>query len=111
MLTPSHISAPSFPRPRCCSACTTSKPPFGRIRTVRNAARAIDLDLLAYDDRVLDRPELTLPHPRIASRAFVLLPLADIAPRWRDPVSGSDVATWIANLPPGQDVRRLKDEA
>ena len=53
---------------------------FGRKRTWRNAPRAIDLDLLLYGDRQMKSAELTLPHPRMAERAFVLVPLAEIAP-------------------------------
>jgi len=52
----------------------------GRQRPWRNAPRTLDLDLLLYDDLALDSPVLTLPHPRMAERAFVLLPLAEIAP-------------------------------
>ncbi|MDO8930787.1 MAG: 2-amino-4-hydroxy-6-hydroxymethyldihydropteridine diphosphokinase [Rhodocyclaceae bacterium] len=54
---------------------------FGRQRSVRNAPRTLDLDLLLYGDAVLDTPTLTLPHPRMHERAFVLAPLAEIAPR------------------------------
>ncbi len=82
---------------------------FGRHRTVRNAARVIDLDLLAYRDCVIDTPGLTVPHPRLAQRAFVLLPLADVAPEWRHPVSGMSVTDLLAAMPPGQDVRRMSD--
>jgi 2-amino-4-hydroxy-6-hydroxymethyldihydropteridine diphosphokinase len=53
---------------------------FGRVRSVRNAPRTLDLDLILYDDLVQDDPELTLPHPRMHERAFVLAPLAEIAP-------------------------------
>jgi 2-amino-4-hydroxy-6-hydroxymethyldihydropteridine diphosphokinase len=55
---------------------------FGRDRSseTRWGPRTLDLDLIAYDDAVLDRPELTLPHPRLFERAFVLVPLAEIAP-------------------------------
>jgi len=55
---------------------------FGRDRTqeTRWGPRTLDLDLIAYDDVVLDIPELTLPHPRLFERAFVLVPLAEIAP-------------------------------
>ncbi len=53
---------------------------FGRQRSVRNAPRTLDLDLLLYGDRVLDTPALMLPHPRMHERAFVLAPLAEIAP-------------------------------
>lgn len=61
---------------------------FGRVRSVRNAPRTLDLDLLLYDDRVLDLPELTLPHPRMTERAFVLAPLAEIAPQLTIPGQG-----------------------
>ncbi|MFN3884117.1 MAG: 2-amino-4-hydroxy-6-hydroxymethyldihydropteridine diphosphokinase [Rhodocyclaceae bacterium] len=53
---------------------------FGRVRSVRNAPRTLDLDLLLCGDQVIESPELTLPHPRMAERAFVLVPLAEIAP-------------------------------
>jgi 2-amino-4-hydroxy-6-hydroxymethyldihydropteridine diphosphokinase len=76
---------------------------FGRVRTVRNAARVLDLDLIAYHDRVINQGDrLVVPHPRLHERAFVLLPLAEIAPAWRHPVTGRSVAAMIAALPPGQ---------
>ncbi|MDN8612540.1 2-amino-4-hydroxy-6-hydroxymethyldihydropteridine diphosphokinase [Variovorax ginsengisoli] len=52
----------------------------GRERPYRNAPRTLDLDLLRHGDAVLETPQLSLPHPRLAERAFVLLPLAEIAP-------------------------------
>ncbi|OGO97999.1 MAG: 2-amino-4-hydroxy-6-hydroxymethyldihydropteridine diphosphokinase [Curvibacter sp. GWA2_64_110] len=52
----------------------------GRERPYRNAPRTLDLDILLYDDIMLDSTTLTIPHPRMAERAFVLLPLAEIAP-------------------------------
>ena len=52
----------------------------GRVRTVRNAPRTLDLDLLLWSDCTLQTPELTLPHPRMHRRAFVLKPLAELAP-------------------------------
>ncbi len=54
---------------------------FGRQRSVRNAPRTLDLDLLLYGNQTSDDPELTLPHPRLHERAFVLAPLAEIAPQ------------------------------
>ncbi|TAN05123.1 MAG: 2-amino-4-hydroxy-6-hydroxymethyldihydropteridine diphosphokinase [Rhodanobacteraceae bacterium] len=52
----------------------------GRVRGRRNGPRVLDLDLLVYGDAVVDEPGLVLPHPRLHARAFVLLPLADVAP-------------------------------
>jgi 2-amino-4-hydroxy-6-hydroxymethyldihydropteridine diphosphokinase len=54
---------------------------FGRQRSVKNAPRTLDLDLLLYGDVTSDDPQLTLPHPRLHQRAFVLAPLAEIAPQ------------------------------
>ena len=61
---------------------------FGRQRSVRNAPRTLDLDLLLYGDAVSDDPQLTLPHPRLHERAFVLAPLAEIAPHLNIPGRG-----------------------
>lgn len=79
---------------------------FGRRRGARNAARIIDLDLLDYDGRISDDPALTLPHPRLHERAFVLVPLRDVAPGWRHPRSGQTVDAMLAALPPGQAIER-----
>ncbi len=82
---------------------------FGRVRRVRNEARVIDLDLLAYGDLVLGEGEgLVLPHPRLRTRAFVLLPLAEVAPDWRHPVSGEAVEDLIRTLPADQGAVPLK---
>lgn len=81
---------------------------FGRTRTVANAARPLDLDLLVYDDRVLDGPDgVIVPHPRLHERAFVLLPLAELAPDWRHPRTGQAISTLIAALPPGAEARSI----
>ena len=61
---------------------------LGRRRTFRNAPRTIDLDLLAHGGAVMRTAELTLPHPRLHERGFVLHPLAQVAPGWRHPVLG-----------------------
>ncbi len=72
---------------------------FGRTRTVLNAARVLDLDLLAYGRTVLAAPPRPLvPHPRLAGRAFVLLPIRDIAPAWVHPVSGATLDAMIGAL-------------
>ena len=78
---------------------------FGRRRTEPNAPRTLDLDILDYDGRVEQGPPV-LPHPRMESRAFVLLPLRDVAPDWRHPVSGRPISELIAALPP-TDITRL----
>jgi len=81
---------------------------FGRVRGAPNAARTLDLDLLAYHDRVTTGAAgLVLPHPRLHERAFVLLPLAEIAPAWRHPTLGRTAAEMLAALPPGQEAAPL----
>jgi 2-amino-4-hydroxy-6-hydroxymethyldihydropteridine diphosphokinase len=64
----------------------------GRRRAGVKSARTLDLDLILYGDRVIDEPGLTVPHPRFRGRPFVLGPLAALAPRWRDPVTGKTMA-------------------
>ena len=61
---------------------------FGRERSVPNAPRTLDLDLVAHGRSVSRDPELVLPHPRAADRRFVMGPLSEIAPAWRHPLSG-----------------------
>ena len=68
----------------------------GRTRPGFRASRTLDLDLILYGDRVIDTPGLTVPHPRFRDRAFVLVPLAQIAPEWRDPVTGKTVSSLLA---------------
>lgn len=82
---------------------------LGRVRGVPNAPRPIDLDLIDFGGLVHGgNPPPELPHPRLASRAFVLRPLAEIAPNWRHPVSGASVDDLLESLPAGADAERLR---
>jgi len=71
----------------------------GRQRSVANAARTLDLDIIDYDGQVCMTADLLLPHPRAHQRGFVLRPIADILPGWRHPVSGETVQAMLAALP------------
>lgn len=82
---------------------------MGREEGVRYGPRLIDLDILFYDDLVLESLELTVPHPRIAERAFVLAPLADIAPDLAHPVLKKTVRELLAAIP-NVDVQVKKTE-
>ncbi len=74
------------------------------------ADRPIDIDLLAWDDERIDTPQLTLPHPRLTERPFVLLPLADVAGSLRHPLTGQTYADLAAGCPPREAVR-LRESA
>ena len=79
----------------------------GRQRGIPNAARTLDLDILAMGDLVRTSPDPVLPHPRMHERAFVLRPLLDVAPGWRHPVLGLTVEELLGRLGP-QQVRVLR---
>ncbi|HEY9849332.1 MAG TPA: 2-amino-4-hydroxy-6-hydroxymethyldihydropteridine diphosphokinase [Leptolyngbyaceae cyanobacterium] len=71
---------------------------FGRVRQERWGPRTLDLDLLLFDDVVLESSHLQIPHPRMRERAFVLVPLAEIAPNWLEPVSGKSIAQLVRQV-------------
>jgi len=88
----------------------------GRTRSVANAPRVLDLDLLAYDDIVTSGHgeggiNASVPHPRMTGRAFVMLPLADLDPGWIHPENQMPISDIISRLPAGQITRKLIDAA
>ncbi len=80
---------------------------FGRRRGAANAPRTLDLDLIAYGREQGDCDGLILPHPRAAERLFVMGPLAEIAPDWRHPVSGTPARALAMAATVGLDARRI----
>ncbi|BBD59585.1 2-amino-4-hydroxy-6-hydroxymethyldihydropteridine pyrophosphokinase [Nostoc sp. HK-01] len=83
---------------------------FGRVRQERWGPRSLDLDLLLYDQVILDTPTLQIPHPRMHERAFVLVPLAEIAPDWIEPVSGYTIKQLVKDVD-CSDVHLLKSNS
>lgn len=79
---------------------------FGRLRTTANAARTLDLDLLAYGNETKNDSALLLPHPRLHERAFVLFPLRDVAPDWCHPVLGKTARDLAAKVS-AEGIRRV----
>ncbi len=83
---------------------------LGRQRLERWGPRVIDLDFLAWGQLIVQEPELTAPHPRLPQRPFVLVPLAEVAPQWRHPLSGLSAQQMLAALNyNGQGLRRLAE--
>jgi 2-amino-4-hydroxy-6-hydroxymethyldihydropteridine diphosphokinase len=82
---------------------------FGRRRGATNAARTLDLDLLDHDGRQCDSQRLTLPHPRLHERRFVLLPLVEIAPDWRHPLLAVTARELLHRLPPEHPVCAIRE--
>jgi len=85
---------------------------FGRVRSERDAPRWIDLDLLDYNGDIKSNNNnklINLPHLKLHERAFVLLPLAELAPAWRHPVLREAITALIARLPPAQKIAPLDD--
>ena len=105
-----------------CLAATTTQPPrqlltiikqieqdLGREKTYRWGPRLIDIDIILYDDVVVAEEGLNIPHARLAERAFVLAPLADIAPEWGHPITGKTVVEML-NAVYSTAVNRLAEQ-
>jgi len=82
---------------------------LGRVSSFPNGPRSIDLDILFYGDLVMETPELTIPHPRIEERAFVLVPLLEIAPDLLHPVSGQRISDLAAKVHGKEGVKKIGD--
>lgn len=82
---------------------------FGRIRTVKNAPRVLDLDLIAYNEQVYDSDDLTIPHPRMHDRLFVLNPLSDLNDQWVHPLLNKSIDDLLKNIPAGQEAEPLDE--
>jgi 2-amino-4-hydroxy-6-hydroxymethyldihydropteridine diphosphokinase len=80
---------------------------IGRVRTTRDGPRSIDVDLLAYGPLALRSPTLEVPHPRLAQRTFVLVPLLEISPEWRHPLTGRSVTEMLDALAAPSAVSRI----
>ena len=86
--------------------CQEVEQVHGRLRTFANAPRSLDLDILLYDDLVVDTSRLTIPHPRMTQRRFVLVPLAELAPDVLHPILGESISSLLAVCPDTSQVRR-----
>jgi len=75
-----------------------------------NSPRLIDIDILFYDNRIIETQDLTIPHPRLPQRAFVLIPLADIAPKLVHPVLGKSIAELASNVQGNSGVKKYNRE-
>ncbi|MDX1520093.1 MAG: 2-amino-4-hydroxy-6-hydroxymethyldihydropteridine diphosphokinase [Anaerolineae bacterium] len=82
---------------------------LGRQKTKRYGPRSIDLDIIFYDDLVLETPTLQIPHPRMQERGFVLAPLSDIGPEVEHPKLGQTVAELFDQLPAEHGILKVKE--
>ena len=96
----------TLPAPEALAALHRIEAEFGRVRTVRNAARVLDLDLLDYGGQICREDDISIPHPRLHERAFVLLPMRDVAPGYTHPATGIGIDELIAGLPEDQQIRK-----
>ena len=78
--------------------CLEIERELGRVRSERWGPRSIDIDIIDFDGKEVRSPQLTLPHPRLGERAFVLIPLLEVAPDWRHPVTGEKGTDLLARV-------------
>jgi 2-amino-4-hydroxy-6-hydroxymethyldihydropteridine diphosphokinase len=82
---------------------------IGRVRTIKNAPRAIDIDILFYNDEVINSPNLTVPHPQIEKRRFVLIPMNELSPNFMHPVLHKSINYLLSTCTDPLEVRLLND--
>lgn len=80
---------------------------MGRVRTIKNAPRVIDIDILFFNKEIISTANLTVPHPEIENRRFVLIPLNELSPDFVHPVSGLTVHTLLKNCTDALDVKKF----
>ncbi|HEY6293365.1 MAG TPA: 2-amino-4-hydroxy-6-hydroxymethyldihydropteridine diphosphokinase [Terriglobia bacterium] len=90
--------------------CQAIERELGRKHGTRNGPRPVDIDILLYDSVMIHSPELTIPHPRMAERRFVLVPLSEIAPDAEHPVMRQSMSQMLKETPDRSQVVRLKPE-
>lgn len=90
-------------------ALATIENDTGRERHEANAARVLDLDILSYNDEIINEAHLTVPHPALHDRAFVLYPIQEIAPHWVHPTQDKFVDKMISDMPKGQEIQRIEN--
>ena len=95
-----------MPPPELMKTLLAIEQAMGRRRTQKKGPRTIDIDILLYGNEIVDSPDLTIPHPAMQERRFVLQPLAEIAPEARHPALKKTVGELLAELPSGQAVRK-----
>ncbi len=96
-LTPEHM----------LDICQETERSLGRDDVMQNVSRTIDLDLLFYGQRVIETPRLTIPHPRLHQRRFVLAPMAELAPDWVHPQHARTMQSLLDDLEDSHHVRQL----
>lgn len=99
-----------LPAPQLLAHCLATEQQAGRERLERWGSRTLDVDILLYGPEIIARPDLAVPHPRLAERRFALVPLAEIAPRLVHPALGLTIAALLARCPDPLPVRPWSDD-
>ena len=115
-----YLDQPKFLNMVCCVGtelaptdlldfCKGIELKVGREPTFDLGPRVLDIDILSYGDMVFESPSLTIPHPKLAERAFVLVPLVEVNPEWLHPKSGANVSELLGQVSPESHVEVWED--